>query len=175
LSRSTPPSSRPSDSTSPDVAVISADDREPTVGHSWRMSYEQLWERLLEFLNSWATAHEVRPGQIEITLPRPGEPPRTVRLVMTRDEWSDLVTIPYGDFDLAVRSVQGSVLALDADQRFLVFRAYELVPSLTADLPEGPEDLHLQELARQHPDGFGRWVVLDEEGNILEELGPPAG
>lgn len=138
------------------------------------MSYERLWERLLAFLNGWATAREVRPGRIEITLPRSGETPRTIELVMSHDEWDDLVTIPYGDFDLAARGVKRSVLALGPDQRFLVYRTYELVPSFTPDLPEDPEDRQLQELAHQHPDGFGRWVALDEGGNVLDELRPPA-
>lgn len=138
------------------------------------MSYERLWGRLLEFLNGWATAREVRPGRIEITLQRSGKHPRTIELVMTRDEWDDLVTIPYGDFDLAARGVKRSVLALGTDQRFLVYRTYELVPSLTPDLPEDSKDRQLEELARRHPEGFGRWVVLDEEGNVLDELRPPA-
>lgn len=136
------------------------------------MGYERLWERLIEFLNGWATAREVRPGRIEVTLPRSGTP-RTIELVMTHEEWDDLVTILHGDFDLAASTVKRSVLGVGADQRFLVYRTYELVPSLTPDLPEDPEDRQLQELARQHPEGFGRWVVLDKQGNVLDELRPP--
>ncbi len=139
------------------------------------MRYERLWERLLEFLDEWADAREVRPGRIEVTWPRSGEPVRTVELVITRSEWDDLVAIPYGDFDLAAAEVRRSVLALEADQPYLVYGTYELVPSQTPALPPDPEELRLEERLREHPEGFGRWVALDADGNAVDELGPPSG
>ncbi len=56
------------------------------------MSYERLWERLLEFLNNWSTAVEVEPGRIEVTLDNPDGSKRGVEILMTPDEWDDMVT-----------------------------------------------------------------------------------
>lgn len=145
----------------------------PAIRHPGAVTYERLWERLLEFLNEWASAREVHPGRIQVSWPPSAEHTRTIELVMTRREWDDLVTIPYGDFDLAAQEVKRAVLALEADQRCLVYRDYELVPSAGPALPPDADDLRLEELARQHPEGFGCWVVLDEEGNVIDELRPP--
>lgn len=136
------------------------------------MSYERLWERLLDFLNGWASAREAGPGRIEVTV-GPTERPRTVTLVMTREQWDDLVTIPFGDFALAAGELRRRVLRLRGDQGYLVYRTYELVPSTTPVLPEDPDELRLQELARRHPEGFGRWVALDEAGDVVDELKSP--
>ena len=67
-----------------------------------------------------------------------------------------------------------SVLKLPADQQYLVYRSYQLVPSDSPVLPPDPEEIRLQELARRHPEGVGRWVVLDGDGNVVDELGPPS-
>ena len=137
------------------------------------MSYERLWERLLDFLNSWATARETGPGRVEVTWVASTGRPRTVTLVMSRQEWDDLVTIPYGDFDLAADGLRRQLLGLDGNEPYLVYRTYELVPSATPVLREDPEELRLQELARRHPEGFGRWIALDENGDVVDELRPP--
>lgn len=137
------------------------------------MSYERLWERLFEFLNGWSTAVEVAPGRIEVRLESPDGSTRAVELVMTPDEWDEMVTIPWGDFDSAAQEVRKAVLDLRHHERYLVYGDYELVPSATADLPVDPEETRLDELARQHPEGFGRWVVMDRDGNVLDEFRPP--
>lgn len=62
------------------------------------------------------------------------------------------------------------MLGLRNHERFLVYRQYELVPSSTPHLPVDPEDIRLDELARQHPEGFGHWVVLDRDSNVLDEF-----
>jgi hypothetical protein len=136
------------------------------------MSNEHLWERLLEFLNSWSSAAEVSPGRIEVTLEQPDGTPRLVEIVMTPDEWDDMAAVAWGDFDDAVQKVRKTVLGLGSRERFLVYRDYDLHPSATPDLPADPEIEHLDELARQHPEGFGRWVVRDRDGNVLDEFRP---
>ncbi len=39
---------------------------------------------------------------------------------MTRNEWDDMVTIPWGDFDLAASEVSKALLSLQRDERILV-------------------------------------------------------
>jgi hypothetical protein len=137
------------------------------------MSYERLWERLLEFLNSWSSAAEVSPGRIEVTLEEPGGTARVVEIVMTPDEWDDMAAVARGDFDDAVQKVKTTVLGLRSHERFLVYEDYDLHVSAGPDLPVDPEIERLDELAaRQHPEGVGRWVVTDRDGNVLDEFCP---
>ncbi len=91
---------------------------------------------------------------------------------MTREEWDDMVSIPFGEFGAAARAVRATALSMEEDEHFLVYEQYALVASSTPDLPVDPEEAHLAELARQHPEGFGRWVVLDDEGNVIDEFRP---
>lgn len=135
--------------------------------------YERLWERLLEFLNTWTTATEVAPGRIRVVLEeRPG-PTRVVDILMTRDDWDDMVTIPWGEFHAAAQQVREALVGLQPDERFLVYCQYELVRSVTEDLPVDPDFEPLQQLARQHPDGFGKWVARDRDGNVRDQFGSP--
>ncbi|WP_185996081.1 hypothetical protein [Nocardioides campestrisoli] len=134
------------------------------------MTYDRLWERLVEFLNDWGTATATEPGRITLTFAHPDDSTRTVEIVMTREEWDDMVSIPFGEFGAAVRAVREAALSMEEDEHFLVYEQYALVASSTPDLPVDPEEAHLAELTRQHPEGFGRWVVLDDEGNVIDEF-----
>ena len=135
------------------------------------MGYERLWERLLEFLNGWSSAVETAPGRVEVTAVLPDGSRRRVEIRMTRHEWDDMVTIPWGDFDLAANEVRKSVLAMTNRERFLVYTDYELVASATPAPPADPDAIRLGELARQHPHGFGRWVVEGPDGKVQDEFG----
>lgn len=137
------------------------------------MSYARLWERLLDSLDTWASAQEVAPGRIEVSVPSAEGPSRTVQLVMSRDEWDDLVTVICGDFDVAAERVRRSLLAMPPEQPYLVYDTYDLVPSSAPTLPEEPDDQRLQELSRARPEGFGRWVVRDDDGGVGDEFRPP--
>ncbi|QWZ08644.1 hypothetical protein KRR39_01915 [Nocardioides panacis] len=137
------------------------------------MSYERLWERLLKFLNGWAVAAEVEPGRIEVTVPNPEGSAKAVEILMTPGQWDELVTVPWGDFDSAAREVRKAVLGVSHHERFLVYAQYELVPSATPTLTGDPALARLRELARQHPEGFGHWVVTDRTGKVLDESHPP--
>jgi hypothetical protein len=146
----------------------------PAVDHAGAVTYERLWERLLERLDTWANARELGPGRIAIDWLHPDGNGRTTELVMTRDEWDDVVTVLYGDFDQAAEHVRRSVMGVPADQRYLVYQTYDLIPSDSPVLPPNPDEMRLHELARQFPEGVGHWVVLDDEGNVVGELGPPS-
>ena len=57
------------------------------------MKYERLWKRLIESLDDWTSATEARSGQIEVALPHSGIPARRPLIVITPDEWDDMVTV----------------------------------------------------------------------------------
>jgi hypothetical protein len=138
------------------------------------MGYERLWEQLLEFLNDWTTAVETWPGWIEVALGDQDGSPRVVTILMAHDEWDEMVSVPWGDFDSAAQEVRKALLGLRDPDRFLVYARYELVPSASPSLPVDPEDARLDELARRHPEGFGRWAATDRSGNVVDESSPPS-
>lgn len=133
------------------------------------MSYERLWERLLESLNSWSTATEIAPGRIFVTLEERGRSAWVVEILMTRRDWENMATVAWGDPDGAAQYIKKRVLALRRHERFLVYETYDLGASATAELPVDPEEERLDELARQHPEGIGRWFATDPDGNVVDE------
>lgn len=135
------------------------------------MAYDRLWHRLLAFLNSWSTAVEIEPGRIEVTLDRPDGLSAVVEVLMSSDEWDEMVSIPWGDFDLAAQEVRKAILGLQHGQRFLVYGQYELVASTSGSLPVNPDDTRLAELRRMYPRGAGRWVA--ERDGVQDEHRPP--
>src|SRR4051794_18058034 len=143
--------------------------------HAGRVKYDRLWERLIEFLNDWGTATEIEPGRIAVTFSHSDASARTVEIRMTPRQWDDMVTIPFGDLDAAPQEVRAAALRMAEHHRFLVYEQYDLVSSATPELPIDPQAARLDELARQHPKGIGRWVVMDRDGNVLDELGQPPG
>ena len=136
--------------------------------------YERLWERLLIALDDWTSAREVRPGRIEVTVPDASAGERQVQIVMTSDEWDDMASVAFGGFEYAFDHVKDRLVSMGASETFAVYSFYDLVPSTTPELPEDPEELRLDELAREHPEGFGRWVALDDASTIQSEFKPPA-
>jgi hypothetical protein len=138
------------------------------------VDYERLWPRLIEFLNGWCVATELTPDRIEVRLPSMGGgAARVVEIVMTREEWDEWVSVAWGAFKPAAQQVRDTLLRLGPGQEFLVYGQYELVASPTPELPEDKEMALMEELARKHPKGFGRWVQLDGENNVVDEFRPP--
>src|SRR4051812_41574920 len=138
--------------------------------HAGRVTYERLWPRLLESLNEWSIATEIAPGRIQVVVATPDDPARHVEILMSAHEWDQMVCIPWGDFSRAAEEVRKSVLAVGAHERFLIYENYELVPSESSALPVDPDEERMAELARLHPEGFGHWVALDPDGNVVDEL-----
>lgn len=137
-----------------------------------RMNAESLWERLLSILNQVGTVVEVGPGRIQVMLGSPDGSPRHVEIVLTPHQWEEMIGIMWGNYCWEVREyVKDTVLGLQPDERFLVYAQYSLVPSATAELPADEEFTRLRELAREHPEGIGRWVVEDSDGTVIDELG----
>lgn len=124
------------------------------------MDPERAWESLLESLSTWAEVREV-PGGIEVRFSTQGGAPRTVEIVMTRDEWEELATVICRETPDSVRDL---VLALAPDQPFLVCDGgVELLPSSTRELPPDPLDDFV-------PEPGGQWYTTDEAGNVTSRF-----
>lgn len=117
------------------------------------MSSASLWERWLAILNQLGTAVEPGPGRTWLTLDGPTGSTRDVEILMTPDEWSEMVGVMWGGYGPEVREyVEDTVLGLRPHERFLVYAQYTLVPSASEDLPVDEEFARLRELAREHPE-----------------------
>ena len=126
------------------------------------------WDRLLVFLNTLGSAHEVAPGQISLNV-RGSD--RNLEIVMTPEEWVDMVSIPWGNFPDAAEDVRRMVLSAGDDERYLVYADYQLEPSPTPDLPPDPEEARLQAMLKENGGkAIGSWVVLDDEGRVIDRF-----
>lgn len=137
------------------------------------MRYERLWERLVESLSEVGAVSEPAPGRLVVAVDKADDDAGAIEVVMTRDQWDEMASVAFGEFDSAASYVRSRLLAQPRHERFLVYGSYDLVPSATPELPADPEEEHLTELARQHPEGIGHWVVLDSDGNEVDSFGPP--
>ncbi len=117
---------------------------------------DELWERLVAARDGWHV-REDPDGVLEVALSSDPSARRII-LVLTRRDWSELVSIAYGtsveSLDDAIRDVQTLVADQPAELPYLVYDSYELVPSATPVLPPDPELVASEELARQHPGGI---------------------
>jgi hypothetical protein len=105
-----------------------------------QVSYEQqTWERLIGYLAELGGAREVGSGRIEVSLAT-ATGARTVQIVMGQNDFSTWVSTINGSFWLTANDVRAHILDLPDDVPFLVFDAYELVPSQTETLPAEPDE-----------------------------------
>lgn len=122
------------------------------------MSYDRLWERLLEFLNSWCQATEVEPGRIEVAVKDTRGQAVPVEILMTRDEWDAMVTISWGDFDTAAQEVRRALITRSYHERYLIYGDYQLVASAAPTLTTDPHPGRPRDQLRQNRSRIGRWV-----------------
>jgi hypothetical protein len=125
------------------------------------MKYDRLWERLIEYVDEWASAREV-PGGIEVTFEHPPGVTRTVEVVLTPADWDGYISTIFGTGDPRATPLREQVLATPAEVRYLVYdsRIYDWEPSPTRELP--PED--------EVDHGPGEWVVMDDDGNVVDRF-----
>ena len=71
--------------------------------------YDRTWERLLDYLNEWATAREV-PRGVEVTFEQSPGLRRTVEIVMTPADWKHYLGIVNGSDDPATSAIQGRLM-----------------------------------------------------------------
>ncbi len=121
--------------------------------------HEEEWRWLVSALDDWSSAAEVAPGRLEVVVPGSD---RRVVVVMTPEEWSgDLAGVAFGGLRHALGYVEEVLVGLGPEDRYAVYRQYELVPSPTPSLPEEEEVT---------PQPGGAWVVLDDEGRVVSRL-----
>ncbi|CAI9403981.1 hypothetical protein HIDPHFAB_04088 [Nocardioides sp. T2.26MG-1] len=96
---------------------------------------------------------EREPHGLVVDARKPDETSAVVEIVMTPDEWDDLVSITWGSVELAAHHVRELVLEQPSDRRYLVYDLYRLVPCDAPALPVDPGLLRLREIATQYPDG----------------------
>jgi hypothetical protein len=118
------------------------------------VTYDRPWDRLIEYLNEWASSREL-PGGIEVTFTQSDGAVRTVEVVVTSDEWDDYVSTIYGTDDPRATTLRGSLLAMPDQVPYLVYDTYDWLPSPTRELPEDDFD-----------PGPGEWVVTDSDGTV---------
>jgi len=106
------------------------------------------WNALVSVLNSSAVVTERQPCGLVVSADRDDGPAMVVEVVMTEDEWDDLVSIHWAHVEPAAQHVRDLVIGQPRNQRYLVYSQYELVPSATPELPEDPAFLRMQELGR---------------------------
>jgi hypothetical protein len=122
----------------------------------------KLWSELLNLLHSLGSAREVAPGRIHLKLQATG---RDLEIVMTPEEWADMVSIVWGDVRDALSDVRLTALSVADGVRFLVYGDYRLEPSLTDALLPDPEDARLE-----RGTDLGSWVVLDDKGLVVDRF-----
>jgi len=128
--------------------------------HASAVKYDRLWERLIEYVNEWASAREV-PGGIEVTFETAPGVTRTVEVVVTEAEWDGYISTIYGTGDPRATPLKSKVLATPDGVPYLVYDdTYDWQPSETRGFQE--DDLN---------PGPGEWVVEDAEGNIIDRFG----
>jgi hypothetical protein len=131
-----------------------------------RIDFERIWGRLLEFLNKWSEAVEVGPGRIRVSWEEADGSTRDVEILMTPEEWEEMVGVMWGGFGRELRAhLKDTVLGLQPQEHFLVYGDYALYPQATEEVPVDPDLARLEELSRQHPEGFGEWMTYDRSGN----------
>lgn len=97
------------------------------------MKYDRLWERLLEYLDTWAVAREV-PGGIAVTFETSTGVTRTVEVRVTPPAWDDYVSTIFGTGDPRATSLERQLRATTAP--YLVYDTYDWVPSATRQPPD---------------------------------------
>lgn len=131
------------------------------------------WERLIERLNTWASAVAESENRIRVTLTDDDGTRRDVAIHMTANQWSAMFGTMWGNVEDGVREVERSLQELPPDHGHLVFGQYGLHPSTIEPLTADPDDAQMRAYLREHPGG-GHWFAIDREGNrILFPEGPP--
>ena len=120
---------------------------------------DDAWDELVTGLASFAEVSPREPHGLVVSRPRKDASRAVVEIVMTPDEWDDLVSISWGRLDSAVQHVRQFVLDQHKDLRYLVYEQYRLVRSRTSSIPRDPAIQRLLDEAASQPGGIrqGTW------------------
>lgn len=124
-----------------------------------------LWSVLVDVLGSLGDVAGREPVGLVVSTRRGDVTRRRIEIVMTEDEWDDMVSIMWGEVEGAAQHVRQLVLQQPRDKRYLVYSQYMLEPSVDPVLPVDPVIARLQGLAAQHPDGLpgAGWYAHDPD------------
>ena len=122
--------------------------------HAVATEPDSSWAVLVGVLKSFALVSDRQPVGLIVSAERNDGTRVVVEIVMTPDEWDDLVSITFGVLATAAQYVRELVLEQPSTKRYLVYSMYNLVPLDSPALPLGPDVARLHELAAQHPDGI---------------------
>ena len=119
--------------------------------------YERLWERLLTMLSTVGEVEQPERGRLVVTIHR-----HTLQLVITEQEWDDLVSIPYGSFLGAATELLHALGRAEMEQApYVVYDTYELHVGATPEKPVQAEleadHRRVMEHLAAHPDAKVEW------------------
>lgn len=144
--------------------------------HVW--TTEEAWQALLTHLGSYGADVRVDDGEIRVlkgtektiyridpeawtaylTGPEITDQPRNSQIVPVATPLVDGLPLWVVDELDEVAGAWGPVVSLHGGRL------------MGSDVQEDPEMARQAELARQHPEGIGRWAVLDRDGNVDDEF-----
>lgn len=131
------------------------------------------WERLIDYLDAFASASAVGPDRIHVRMNDREGTTHDVIIIMSPDEWSDLYSTIWGNFDDAALQIKESLETLPAEHPFLIYRTYELHPSKTERIAEDPELAQFREHLRKNPGAVGEWRAYRRDGSYATFPEPP--
>lgn len=129
------------------------------------MRYSNLWRPLMSYLGGWAERLSEDPDGITVQYRDATGGRRRVHIVMSRDDWDEFVTIPWGSFDSAAARLREILISLPPGETKLVYDQYDLVLE---------KDRHTDEdLPDAGPDGIpsGYWTA--RSGDPTARFRPP--
>lgn len=126
---------------------------------------DEWWALLVSVLESVASVSAREPEGLVVSDERGDGTRAVVEIVMSPEEWDDLVSMMWGSVRAAAEHVRDQVLSQPTDKRFLVYHLYNLVACDRPALPVSPDVARLQELAARHQGAIpgGTWHAGDPE------------
>lgn len=117
------------------------------------------WDVLVRTLGGGWDVREREPHGLVVRTPGPDGAVAEVEIVMTRDQWSDMASVVWGDTDSAAQHVRDLVRKKRGMPYLVHAPDHTLHPSATDTLPVDPRLAELRKLSEQHPDDIpgGRW------------------
>lgn len=94
-------------------------------------------------LATFGEASQVDSGVIEVRMTAVNSR-RRIRVVITPEQWNDLIDTPWGNIDGALAYVREAVGDLGTHHRFLVYETLGLVASDSPTLAVDPAELEIE-------------------------------
>jgi hypothetical protein len=122
------------------------------------MAAQSVWEQFLAGLARWSNVRNVGDGRIELEIPH-GATGRVIEIVMKPEDLQMMASITASDGDDTALYLKTLAAEMTAEQRFLVYHNYDLMPSETAVIPRWPGWERLRRLVEEHPGATYGWYA----------------